>query len=83
MNRQIQDLERRALAANKAGIGWSDFWPQVSADVAAVTDYYARGRLVHRLVAIVASGDTDGQRPVDGGYSRPFDFELEQIEATR
>jgi hypothetical protein len=51
----------------------------VAADVAQAepSDYLARGRLIHKLVGLVASGDLDGQRPVDAGYGRPLDFEPE------
>ena len=78
------EFERRAVAAHAAGATWPEFWPTVAGDVAAAEpDYYDRGRLVHRLIGLVASGDTDGQRPVDAGYGRPFDFELEALEAAR
>jgi hypothetical protein len=83
--KQLSRLERLAVAAHQAGTTWPDFWRQHGHDVAAVhpDDYFARGRLVHRLIGLVASGDTDGQRPVDAGYGRPFDFELEALEAAR
>ena len=71
-------LERLALAAHDRGDDWGTFWPSVAGDVvAAESDWYERGRFVHRLVGLVASGDLDGQRPVDAGYGRPLDFELE------
>ena len=61
MNRR--ELERIAIDANRCGLSWSEFWPTVAANVAALKlDYFARGQLVHRLVALVASGDADGQR---------------------
>lgn len=77
-------LERLAIEAHEAGTTWVEFWPTVAGAVAASgpNDYFARGRLVHRLVGLVAAGDLDG-RPIDSGYGRPLDFELEAIEATR
>ncbi len=79
-----KELETAAIRAHQAGTMWPQFWPTVAADVAAMElDYCARGKLLHRLVGLVASGDVDGQRPVDAGYGRPLDFELEAIEAAR
>ncbi len=79
-----QALERAALAAHERGDTWAEWFPTVAAEVSqAEPDYYTRGKLIHKLVGLVASGDTDGQRPVDGGYGRPLDFELEAIEAAR
>ena len=80
-----QALEAAALAAHARGDAWNQFWPAIADNVsqAEPSDYLARGRLIHKLVGLVASGDVDGQRPVDGGYGRPLDFELEAIEATR
>ena len=80
-----QALERLAVEAHHRGDTWNQFWPGVAAAVgqAEPWDNAAYRRLVHRLVGLVASGDVDGQRPVDGGYGRPLDFELEAIEAAR
>jgi hypothetical protein len=62
MNRQ--QLEQSAIDAHQAGTTWGDFWSRHAADVAALElDYYARGKLIHKLVGLVASGDTEGQRP--------------------
>jgi hypothetical protein len=79
-----QALERAALAAHADGMTWAEWFPTVAAEVSqAEPDYYTRGKLIHKLVGLVVSGDTDGQRPIDGGYGRPLDFELEAIEAAR
>jgi len=77
-----KDLERAAVDAHHRGDTWAKFWPTIAADVsrAEPSDYYARGRLVHRLMAIVASGDTGGMVPPQDGYGRPMDFELEQVQ---
>ncbi len=59
MNRK--ELETAAIDAHQGGRTWPEFWPTVAGDVAALElDYYARGQLIHRLVGLVASGDTDG-----------------------
>jgi hypothetical protein len=63
MNEQTR-LEQLAIAAHDRGDDWATFWSSVASDVAAMgLDYYARGELIHKLVAIVAAGDCDGQRP--------------------
>ena len=65
MNMSTKQLEQLAIDAHEAGDDWATFWQSHAADVAALEpdDYFARGQLIHRLVALVASGDTDGQRP--------------------
>ncbi len=82
MSRTREQIEQVAIEAHRRGLVWQDFWPTVAGDVTAVfPDYYDRGRFIHRLVGLLASGDVDGQEPIDAGYGRPFDFELEALEA--
>jgi hypothetical protein len=73
-----QHLERLALAAHAAGKTWAEFWQQHGADVAAAEPWDRRRyhRLVRRLLALVVSGDTDGQEPVGDGWPRPCPWEL-------
>jgi hypothetical protein len=73
------------VAAHNRGDTWGDFWPSVAEAVrqAEPSDYVARGQLIHRLVAIVASGDVGGMVPIDTGWERPAAWELEAIEAAR
>ena len=61
-------LEQAAIAAHDRGETWPEFWNRHAADVAVLElDYYGRGETVHRLVGLVASGDTDGHRAVGDG----------------
>lgn len=78
-------LERLAVRRHRAGTTWPDFWDQHRLAVLALfpRDHYAYHRLARRLLALLVSGDTDGQQPIDAGYGRPLDFEIEAIEATR
>ena len=75
VNMNVKQLQSAAVAAHAAGMDWVEFWPTVAGDVGALgLDYCARGQLVHRLVALVASGDADGQRPAGDrlrGQQRP------------
>ncbi len=77
-----QQLEAAALAAHARGDDWRTFWPTVAGAVAAAEPWnnVAYRRIVARLSHLLTCGDLDGQRPVDGGYGRPLDFELEAIE---
>lgn len=82
--KELTHLECAAVDAHKVGATWADFWPTVAADVAALElDYVGRGRLVHRLVGLVASGDVDGMMPLDTAWERPAEWELSATEATR
>jgi hypothetical protein len=75
MNRK--ELETAAIRAHARGDTWNNFWPTVAGDVAAAEpDYYDRGRLVHRLIGLVASGDSDGMRPVPATWGQPEPWEL-------
>ena len=78
-------LEAAALAAHARGDDWKAFWPTVAGDVAAAEpwDNVAYRRLVNRLSHLLTCGDTGGMRPVDTGWERPAEWELEAIEATR
>ena len=69
MSKQTQALECHALAAHHAGTGWTDFWQQYGIQAREAEPYNRRAfhRLVRRLLALVASGDTDGQHPVAVG----------------
>ncbi len=61
----IRTLERHALDAHRAGIGWAAFWDQHGAAVCQA-EPYNRGRyrrLVGRLLSLVVAGDEDGMEP--------------------
>jgi hypothetical protein len=62
----IKQLESAALEAHRAGTTWSTWWPTIAAELVQLEllDDRAYSRLVRRLLAIVASGDTDGMQPV-------------------
>ncbi|MGA2069371.1 MAG: hypothetical protein ABSG86_30755 [Thermoguttaceae bacterium] len=66
-------LEAAAQAAHAAGKTWAEFWQQHGADVAVAEPWDRRRyhRLVGRLLALVVSGDTDGQEPV--GDTMPWE----------
>lgn len=61
-----RQLEQSAIDAHKRGETWNQFWPSVCDDVARLEPYnIARyRRLCRRLLALVVSGDIDGQEPV-------------------
>lgn len=66
MVNMTKQLERRAVEAHRRGEQWAVFWEQHGDDVRAV-EPWNRGRfhcLVDRLLALVVSGDTDGQQPI-------------------
>lgn len=66
MVNMTKQLERRAVEAHRRGESWAIFWGRHGDDVRAV-EPYNRGRfrrLVDRLLALVVSGDTDGQQPI-------------------
>jgi len=67
-----REIEAAAIRAHAAGETWVTFWHRHAADVAALEpdDYFARGQLVHRLVGLVSSGDTDGMTAA--GDSAPW-----------
>lgn len=58
----IQTLERAAIRAHARGACWAEFWSNYGNQVRAVEPYNAGRyhRLVHRLLAIVTSGDDCG-----------------------
>jgi hypothetical protein len=73
---QRQALEALAVEAHARGDTWAQFWPTVAADVSALElDYVSRGRLIHRLVGLVASGDTDGMHSPGDGWPPEADSE--------
>jgi hypothetical protein len=75
-----QHLERLALDAHDRGVRWSDFWREHGDQVRAAEPYNLQRfrRLVCRLLALVVSGDTDGQQAV--GDDAPW--EADDAEAT-
>jgi len=63
----IRTLECAAIQAHRAGLSWGDFWT-ANADAIRQAEPHNRQRfqrLVRRLLALVASGDCDGQEPID------------------
>lgn len=79
--RKLRRLEKAAVEAHQAGTRWSTFWEQHRHEVGTLEPYDRRAyhRLVRRLSYLVSCGDLDGAEPIDGGYARPFDFELDGI----
>ena len=70
MNRK--QLEYAAIRCMPTARRRGQFWPTIAADVAAAEpDYYQRGRFIHRLIGLVASGDVDGQQAA--GDSAPWE----------
>ena len=64
-NMTPKQLEQAAIDAHARGDTWATFWPAVAGDVrAALPDYLDRGRFIHRLVGLVASGNVDGRTAV-------------------
>jgi hypothetical protein len=63
----IRTLERRAVDAHRAGDTWTQFWDRHGGEVCRAEPHHRQRfqRLVRRLLALVASGDCDGQEPID------------------
>ena len=81
MTKAIRTLERRALDAPRAGLGWAQFWASNGHAIRDVEPYH-RGRyrrLVNRLLALVVSGDCDGMEPA-GDTLEPWEAD-DQPEA--
>jgi len=80
MNKTIQTLERLALDAHRRGGSWTEFW-QEHADATRQAEPYNAGRyhrLVNRLLAIVVSGDCDGQQPIGDDEAMPWELDDHQ-----
>ncbi len=83
MSKEERALERAALDAHRRGDTWATFWASHAEQVRAVEPYDrdAYRRLVSRLLALVVSGDLDGQEPagdampwtVDDDAGKPAD----------
>jgi hypothetical protein len=59
-------LETAAIRAHRRGACWAEYWAAYGHQVRAAEPYHAGRyhRLVRRLMALVASGNTDGMAPV-------------------
>ena len=81
----IRVLERRAIDAHARGDGWETFWQEHGAQVRAAEPYRrnAYHALVRRLLALVVSGDTDGQEPIDAEPWRTDDTDKPADVGTR
>lgn len=69
-----QTLKRAAAEAHKLNWTWDRFW-QLHADAIRRAEPYSRQRyhrLVQRLLALVVSGDNDGQTPVGDDDTTPW-----------
>ena len=77
MSTTVKQLERHALDARRRGIGWSVFWKMHGRGVCAAEPWNRTKfrRLVNRLLALVASGDCDGQEPA--GDVMPWEIDDE------
>lgn len=73
MSHQQQVLERAAIDAHRAGIGWSAFWDRHGEAIRQVVPYdrRRRRRLVNRLLHLLVSGDPSGQKPA--GDTMPWE----------
>ena len=78
----VKRLEEAALDAPRSGEPWADFHRRHSVEMnrAEPIDHRAYHRLVCRLMALVVSGDTDGQTAVgdDDAMPRLLDEQQEQ-----
>ena len=73
----IQQLERGAVEAHRRGETWATFW-QMHGDAVIAVEPWNRQRfrqLANRLLALVASGDTDGQRPIGDDDVAPWEVD--------
>jgi hypothetical protein len=68
----IRTLERSALAAFRRGIGWAEFWERHAEQVRECEPFNRQRfkRLYDRLLALVTSGDSAGQYPIDDGVTQ-------------
>ena len=74
-----RQLEAAAVQAHGRGDDWNTYWRQHGQHVATVAAHDRRRfhALVRRLTALVAAGDLDGAVPLQDGYGRPMDWELD------
>jgi len=74
-------LEQLAIDAHHRGEDWQTFWLTVAGDVAALEpwDNMAYRRIVNRLSHLLTCGNTGGMRPVDTGWERPAEWELDDL----
>ncbi|MCE5267220.1 MAG: hypothetical protein LLG00_04985 [Planctomycetaceae bacterium] len=70
MTQERRALQRAAIAAHRAGIGWNDFWQRRGEQVRKAEPYDVKRyhRLVNRLLSLVASGDTANVEPLDAPW---------------
>ena len=70
----IKALERAALDFHRRGVGWTDFWQQHAEQVRECEPFNRARlrRLVNRLLALVASGDTAGMVAVGDDDAEPW-----------
>lgn len=74
-----RQLETAALDGHRRGLSWGDFWTDHGAEVCAAEPHDRRKfhKLVRRLLALVASGNTDGRHPVAVGELWGEDWEAD------
>jgi hypothetical protein len=70
----IKALERSALDAHRRGLPWSSFWLHNAVAIREAGD----SRLIARLLALVVSGDLDGQEPA--GDAMPWQIDDESTK---
>jgi hypothetical protein len=85
--KEVRTLESAALRAHRRGIGWTDFWQEHGAAVCQAEPHNRQRfqRLVRRLLALVSSGDLDGQQPIPQGvlWGMAEPWEVDNMEATQ
>ena len=83
MTKETRALERAAVAAHQAGTTWGTFWRQYGPHVIALEPHDRRRfhRLRQRLLGLVVSGDVDGSLPIDTGWERPCQWEIDDSPA--
>ena len=70
-----KELESAAIDAHRRGIGWGEFWRRHGADARAAEPHNARRyqKLVGRLLALVVSGNLNGDRAVGDDDQAPWE----------
>ena len=83
MRKELRRLERAAVEAHQVGTQWSTFWETHRHEVGILEPWDRRAyhRLVERLSYLVSCGDFDGTLPIDAGYGRPMDWEIDDLDS--
>ena len=74
MTATTQNLERRAIAAHRDGVGWDAFWAEHAAEVREAEPFNVQRfhRLHGRLLHLLSTGEASGQFGVGDPDAAPW-----------